>query len=116
MAKKMDYEDISKKLDEIEAEMKKHAINIPPNAAPQEVGSAFGGAEMAFEQWLALVFLPAARKAVATKKLPSRSQVGVAALRNFDGRDELDYLAELLSEFDRVTETVAKQEVTNRSS
>ena len=112
----MDYEDISKKLDEIEAEMKKHGITVPPNAAPQKVGSAFGGAEMAFEQWLALVFLPAARTAVTTKNLPNRGQVGVAGLRNFDGRDEMDYLVELLSEFDRVTETVAKQEETNRSS
>lgn len=105
----MDYEDISKKLDEIEAEMRKCGINIPGNTEPQEVRSAFGGAEMAFAQWLAAVFLPAARRAVATKDLPTVSQVGVAAMRNFDGYEEMGDLVSLLSQFDHAVESVAKQ-------
>lgn len=105
----MDYDDISKKLDEIEAEMRKQGINIPEDPVPKQVRSAFGGAEIAFEQWLASVFLPAARKAVADRDLPKGSQVGVAAMRNFDGYDEKEDLASLLFRFDHMVETVAKK-------
>ena len=111
----MRYKDISHKLDEIEAEMKKLAISAPANTRQHETSSAFGGAEMAFEQWLAAVFLPSARNAIATENLPGSSQVGVAAVRNFDGREEMDRLATLLSEFDHMVELAAKQGSTKRS-
>ena len=110
----MDYEDISKKLDEIEAELRKQGINIPGDPMPKQVRSAFGGAEMAVEQWLASVFLPAARKSVADRDLPKGSQVGVAAMRNFDGHDEKEYLVSLLFRFDQVVETVARQSKSSR--
>lgn len=111
----MNYEDVSKKLDEIETEMRKLGFNGPSNAGIQKVDSAFGGSEMAFEQWLALVFIPAARNAISTKELPGGSQVGVAAMRNFDGRDELDTLSTLLSEFDHIVEIVARQNTHKQS-
>lgn len=105
----MDYQDISHKLDEIEAEMKQQGIRIGGEVEPLHVKSAFGGAEMAFEPWLSSVFLPAARKAVAEHNLPANSQVGVAAMRNFDGYDEMDRLISLLHEFDRAVVASAKR-------
>ena len=104
----MRYKEISHKLDEIEAEMKKLGISAPANTSQHETSSAFGGAEMAFEQWLAAVFLPSAANAIATENLPGSSQVGVAAVRNFDGREEMDRLATLLSEFDHMVELAAQ--------
>ena len=103
----MTYDDIARKLDEIEAELRKHGIAVPGNTEPQAVSGAFGGGDMAFAQWLATVFLPAARNALAAQDLPERSQVGVAAMRNFDGYPDMDELVSLLSQFDHAVETVA---------
>jgi uncharacterized protein YqcC (DUF446 family) len=105
----MGYEELSKKLDEIEAEMRRVGIKVADSPEPIKVTSAFGGAEMAFENWLALVFLPSARKAVAGMNLPKQSQVGVAAMRNFDGYDEMNRLVSMLSQFDQAVESVARQ-------
>ena len=104
----MDYAVVSQKLDAVENEMKRLGIDIPGNVEPEAVTSAFGGAEMAFERWLATVFLPAARRAVTAKDLPKRSQVGVAAMRNFDGYDDMNDLVTLLNQFDRAVEAATK--------
>lgn len=105
----MNYQDVSRKLDEIETELRRLGWLTPHSAGPAVVDAAFGGASMAFEQWLAQVFLPAARAAIAARDLPSTSQVGVAAVRNFDGQDEMNNLAALLGEFDRMVEAIARR-------
>ncbi len=104
----MNHDDVSRKLDEIEAELSQLGLFAPPGAESLTVDAAFGGATMAFEQWLAQVFLPAARNAVAARDFPQTSQVGVAAARNFDGQDDMNDLAALLSEFDHMVETIAR--------
>lgn len=104
----MNHEELSKHLDEIEGEMKKLGLWVESGSEPAQVNSAFGGSEMPFEHWLSLVFLPAARKGIAENNLPKKSQVGVAAMRNFDGYDERAILVSLLGEFDRAVERAAK--------
>ena len=104
----MSYEELSKQLDQIEDEMKTLGLLVHENKETVRVNSAFGGEEMPFEHWLSLVFLPAARKAIAENSLPNKSQVGVAAMRNFDGYDERNNLISLLYSFDRAVEQAVK--------
>ena len=104
----MDYDDISKSIDEIEAEMFSCGIAIPSANSTAKVESAFGSNEMSFEQWLANVFLPNARTAVKDKKLPKQSSVAIAAIRNFDGYDEMNHLISLLSQFDKKINSFSK--------
>ncbi len=89
-------------LDAIEAELKRlgwWTDTAPPMPEGDEF-PAFGEGLMAFPQWLQWIFLPNARAACADLDLPSGSQVGVKAVREFDGEPDADRLIELLSEFD----------------
>jgi uncharacterized protein YqcC (DUF446 family) len=62
---------------------------------------AFGMDSMSFEQWLRWVFVPNVEKLLKTGgPWPASSDVGVAAMRNFDGQDEHSGLVTLLQEFD----------------
>ena len=45
---------------------------------------------------------------MTAKDLPKRSQVGVAAMRNFDGYDDMNDLVTLLNQFDRAVEAATK--------
>jgi uncharacterized protein YqcC (DUF446 family) len=112
----MSHEDLIKQLNEIENEIKNLGLWVQSVSEPVQVNSAFGGAEMPFEHWLALVFLPAARKAITENILPKRSQVGVAAMRNFDGSDEMNNLVSLLGKFDHAVESAEKKALTRHSS
>lgn len=94
------FDELSEKLDVIEAEMKSLGLTVATQAEAIKVDSAFGGAQMSFEQWLGAVFIPHVRQAIANGALPDSSGVGVAAVRNFDGRDEMDRLTSLLCNFD----------------
>ena len=105
----MSYAAVADKLDEIEAELSALGIVVPTGAEPAQVDAAFGGTAMPFENWLARVFVPAARHAIATRRLPARSQVGVAAVRNFDGRHDMGRLTELLGVFDALVEGMRSQ-------
>lgn len=98
------YEDLSRRLDAIEAELRRLGWLTGEVGEAEPVSSAFGMGEMTFEHWLARVFLPRAREAVAERDLPRSSQVGVAAIRNFDGRDEAEALVSILCEFDQGVE------------
>ncbi len=87
-------------LDQIEAELLRLGFLKPSGAAKVSVTSAFGYGQVGFEQWLGQVFLPNARAAVSTGKLPESSQVAVAAFRHFDGVEEAESLVGLLGRFD----------------
>lgn len=96
-------------LEKIEAELRRLGLLTDPIQPTESVSSAFGMAEMPFEHWLVKVFLPRAYQAADTKQWPAKSQVGIAAIRNFDGQDEYANLVALLCEFDQIVETYSLQ-------
>ena len=98
----MDYAALSKKLDRIEAELRRLGFLVGEVGPPRAVTSAFGLQDMPFEYWLSHVFLPRAREAVALQRLPESSSVAVMAVRNLDGHPDTDTLIGLLGEFDRM--------------
>jgi len=56
-----------------------------------------------FESWLQMVFIPNARRAIVTDRLPADSQLGLMAMRQYDFHSlvpEALGLMRLLSEFD----------------
>jgi len=98
---------LSQKLDEIEAEMKRigywHASppDLQAQAARGELRSYLDAPS--FELWLQALFLPNARHSVQTDTLPSDSQVGLMAMRQYDYHSvvpEAHGLMKLLYEFD----------------
>ena len=98
---------LSQKLDEIEAEMKRigywHASppDLQAQAARGELRSYLDAPS--FELWLQALFLPNARHSVQTDALPSDSQVGLMATRQYDYHSvvpEAHGLMKLLYEFD----------------
>jgi uncharacterized protein YqcC (DUF446 family) len=100
----MDYEGLTKKLDTIETELRRLGYLTGPVGPAKQVHSAFGQGEMGFTGWLADVFLPRAREAIATRHLPSQSNVGTMAIRELDGNVECSDLVTLLCEFDQIVE------------
>jgi uncharacterized protein YqcC (DUF446 family) len=96
----MDYVALSKKLDQIELELRRLEFLVGDVGAPRTVTSAFGLNDMPFEHWLSDVFLPRAREAIALQNLPGSSSVAAMAVRNLDGHPDVDTLLGLLSEFD----------------
>lgn len=96
----MDYVALSKKLDQIELELRRLEFLVGEVGAPRAVTSAFGLQDMPFEDWLSYVFLPRAREAVTLERLPGSSSVATMAVRNLDGHPDADTLIALLSEFD----------------
>jgi len=94
---------IREHLDRIEAEMRRLGIWDVPDPGPDALknGGAFGMNTMSFEQWLRWVFVPRVRKLLETGgPWPTSSDVGIAAMRNFDGQDESSGLVTMLCEFD----------------
>jgi uncharacterized protein YqcC (DUF446 family) len=103
----MTYEELSGMLDAVEAELRRLGYLEGEVGEPERVDSAFGMNEMPFAHWLSRVFVPAARRRIAEKDLPAESQVGIAAIRNFDGCDEASELTSLLCEFDHAVEEMS---------
>ena len=93
---------IAAKADAIEAELKRLWVWQPGPLAPEKARftQAFGMDTMAFTEWLQFVFLPRVRECLETGDFPASSQVGVHAIREFDGWDEASGLVSLLCEFD----------------
>ena len=94
-------------LDRIEAEMKRVGLwsSDPPDLlADVEAGRIKTYLDVpTFELWLQCVFIPNARDRVLKDELPRDSQVGVMAMRNFDGHmyeEATSELLRLLNEFD----------------
>lgn len=98
----MDYNELTSKLDEIEAELRRLGFLVGEVGPPREVTSAFGLEDMPFEHWLSHVFLPRAREAIATRSLPSSSSVAAMAVRNLDGHPDADTLIAMLYQFDHM--------------
>ncbi|MEO7779452.1 MAG: YqcC family protein [Fibrobacteria bacterium] len=57
---------------------------------------------MKFEEWLQMIFLPKLLEAENSNIFPKKSQVAIAAIRNFDGMDEVDNLISLLGRVDEI--------------
>lgn len=98
-------------LDQVEAEMKRIAFwsNDPPDLQAEYAAGRLNTFLDApsFELWLQCVFLPNARQAVRENNIPSTSQVGVMAMRQYDyhsSRPEAHPLMQLLNKFDRLAE------------
>lgn len=105
----MIHRDLLEKLDSIEAELRRLGFLAGQIQPVPDVTSAFGHGQMTFEHWLAHVFLPNARAAVESDDLPARSDVGTAAIRNFDGYPEADGLITMLIEFDERIARIAQR-------
>lgn len=98
-------EAVNKKIEEIEAEMKKiNMWNYTP--LPEEkynFTKAFGMDTMAFSQWIQFILIPLVRQILESEgKFPNASMVAVQAMREFDGYDEAGKLLSLLREFDEL--------------
>ena len=96
-------------LEMIETELRRLGLFAGPIQPAEIVSSPFGMAEMPFERWLVKVFLPRAYEASCKNQWPPQSQVGIAAIRNFDGQDEYASLVTLLCEFDQIAEARSRQ-------
>jgi uncharacterized protein YqcC (DUF446 family) len=72
----------------------------PLQAEQYDFRAAFAGDTMSFSQWLQFIFIPNVKRAAANANFPSKSEVGVKAVREFDGMDEASKLVGYLAEFD----------------
>jgi uncharacterized protein YqcC (DUF446 family) len=102
-------------LDRVEAEMKRIGYwseNPPDLQAELAAGRMQSFIDSpSFELWLQCVFLPNARRATRDNDLPTESQVGLMALRQYDYHSsipEAHPLMRLLSEFDDLVEGPAE--------
>lgn len=98
-------ERVQAKIDEIEQEMKRIGYwqSDPLQPEQYEFRSAFAMDTMAFSQWLQFIFIPRVKSMIETgEKFPPDSHNGAQAVREFDGDDEAQRLASLLSEFDEI--------------
>ncbi len=87
----------------------------PLPEAAYESNQAFLADTMTFYQWLQFVLLPRIREVIAEKgEFPSRSQVGVYAVRELDGLTEASELVSLLAEFDDFIEGREQPHETDR--
>jgi uncharacterized protein YqcC (DUF446 family) len=101
--------DLMAKLDQIESEMRRIGFW---DDNPPDLLAKFSSGEMrtyldapTFELWLQVVFLHRAREAVSTNKLPSSSQVGQMAMKQYNYHsvvEEAQGLMKLLYEFDEM--------------
>lgn len=93
--------------DRIEAELKSLGAwsETPPTPEAFESRAAFFADTMSFCQWLQFVLLDRIRTIAADEgEFPSRSQVGVYAVRELDGLNEASNLVSLLSWLDALIE------------
>ena len=98
---------LSRKLDEIEAEMRRIGFW---HADPPDLQALVARGELhsyldapSFELWLQALFLPNARQSVQAGTLPPESQVGLMAMRQYDWHSSIPKahgLMQLLFEFD----------------
>ena len=97
-----DQQSVLSKIVEIESEMLRIGMWQEKPLEPEQYDfrAAFAGDTMTFSQWLQFIFIPNVRGAAASGKFPASSQVGVRAIREFDGMDEASGLVTLLNEFD----------------
>jgi uncharacterized protein YqcC (DUF446 family) len=93
--------------DAIEAELRAIGAweDTLPSPEKMDFKRAFAMDTLAFTQWIQFVLLVRVRGMIeAGSPLPASSQVGVHAVREFDGQPEAATLKQLLCEFDYVVE------------
>jgi uncharacterized protein YqcC (DUF446 family) len=99
--------EVLQKLDQIEAEMRRIGYW---QENPPDLKARYASGELrsyldapSFELWLQTIFIPNARQAAQTDNLPSDSQVGLMAMRQYDYQSsvpEAHGLMRMLYEFD----------------
>ena len=115
--------EIGRQLDAIEAEMKR--IGYWQNDPPPELLARLAAGEISsyldpaitFEQYLQLVFMPAARRRVEEDDLPESSDMGVIAMRQYDYHsyvEEAQPLLALLSRLDELVENLHRPDSQER--
>jgi uncharacterized protein YqcC (DUF446 family) len=100
------------KANEIEAELKRlnRWSETPLPEEKFENMGAFGSETMAFEQWIQFVLIDRIHEIVKGEgAFPSESNVGVYAVREFDGDLEAGTLIQLLSELDAMINSESDQ-------
>ena len=97
-----DQQSVLSKIEDIESEMLRIGMWQEKPLEPEQYDfrAAFAGDTMTFAQWLQFIFIPNVKSAAASGKFPASSQVGVQAIREFDGMNEASRLITLLNEFD----------------
>jgi len=90
---------VLEKVREIETEMQQIGLwqSEPLKPEQYQFHAAFA---MSFGQWLQFVFIPKVKEAVQASQFPTKSQVGVQAVREFDTLPAASHLVTLLCEFD----------------
>ena len=97
------YEEVQQHIDGIEAEMKRIGFwsDEPPTPEMYNFTQAFAMDTMPFSYWLQFIFIPRVRSIIAEQgDFPRSSQVGVQAVREFDGAWEASDLVSKLIAFD----------------
>jgi uncharacterized protein YqcC (DUF446 family) len=95
----------------IEQEMRRIGVWEVPRPTDTAIaqGGAFGGASMAFVQWLRWVWAERMNHVLATHSpFPPGSQLAAYAVREFDGQPEYDPLIERLREMDDFVQSQAR--------
>jgi uncharacterized protein YqcC (DUF446 family) len=97
------YAQSAAKIAQIEPEMNRigfwRAEPLPESA--YAFRQAFAMDTMTFGQWLQFIFVPRVKSIIGQRgEFPTSSQVGVQAIREFDGDPQADRLVSLLCEFD----------------
>ena len=93
---------VAAQFDRIEEEMRTSGLWQSGPLRPEQFkfSRAFAMDTMTFLQWLQFVFVPRVREAVAGDSLPTSSDVGAQAVREFDAVPAASRLTSLLSDFD----------------
>jgi uncharacterized protein YqcC (DUF446 family) len=95
-------------MNKLETELR--SANLWPGEKPPgeiEVKGAFGGQNMAFEQWLAWILIPRVRQIIAERgAFPKNSSVAAYAVREMDTTPNADCVLRELSAFDRFIDSL----------
>ncbi|MCB0336119.1 MAG: YqcC family protein [Bdellovibrionales bacterium] len=101
------YDLVAKQLAAIEQELRTIGwwSSSPPTLEQLNFQEAFAADTMAYHQWLQFVFIPRVQTILNAKgDFPPSSNVGIRAIREYDGLDKANSLVELLCNFDRIIE------------
>jgi uncharacterized protein YqcC (DUF446 family) len=105
------YQHAQRSMEKLEAIMRQGGFW--PGEAPDgpiEVKGAFGCENMAFEQWLAWIFMPRVRDILAQRgAFPDGSSVGAYAIRELDGAPGREELIDVLIEFDDMVNALSSR-------
>ncbi|MBS1505723.1 MAG: YqcC family protein [Bacteroidetes bacterium] len=113
------YVNVLAKANEIETELKRlnRWSDQPLPEEKFENMGAFGAGAMSFEQWIQFVLIDTIREIVKEQaQFPDESNVGVYAVREFDGDAEASTLIKLLCELDELINLPFSNSTANSNS